>query len=92
MLASSLAEQLRAGDAYEWGHQAAFEYSKVFPERLAALLHPVTVLNPTDMLFEYTNRVRPYVNIGVVIDHPEWGGGFLETDPAGAVAAVIAAL
>lgn len=92
MLASSLAEQLRAGDAYEWGHQAAFEYSKVFPERLAGLPHPVTVLNPKDMLFEYTNRVRPFINNGAVVDHHEWGAGFLETDPAGAVVAVKAAL
>lgn len=92
MLASSLAEQVRAGDAYEWGHQAAFEYSEVFPERLAALPNPVTILNPKDMLFDYTNRARPYVNNGTVIDHLEWGGGFLETDSAGAVAAVKAAL
>jgi pimeloyl-ACP methyl ester carboxylesterase len=92
MLASSLAESVRAGDAYKWGHDAAFEYSEVFPERLASLPHPVTVLNPKDMLFDYTNRVRPYVKNGVVIDHLEWGGGFLETDPSGAVAAVKAAL
>lgn len=92
MLASSLAEQLRAGDAYEWGHQAAFDYSTVFPERLSSLQHPITVLNPKDMLFEYTDRVRPFLFNGVVIEHPEWGEGFLETDPCGAADAVKSAL
>lgn len=92
MLASSLAEQLRAGDAYEWGHQAAFEYSEVFPERLKAIPQKVTLLNPNDMLFDYTKRAEKYLNNGTLIDHAEWGNGFLETDPQGAVAAVLAAL
>lgn len=91
ILASSLAESVRAGDAYEWGHQAAFEYSRVFPERLQSLSHRVTVLNPKDMLYEYTKRIAPYLVNGVVTDHPEWGSGFLETDPKGASEAVLKA-
>jgi len=91
-LAASMAENLRAGEAYEWGHEAAFNYSDNFAVRIASLPHRITVLNPKDMLFEYTPRVGKLLQNGEVIDHLEWGFGFLETDTEGAVKAVKAAL
>lgn len=91
-LAYSMAENLRAGEAYEWGHGAAFNYTDDFAERIKTLPHRVTVLNPNDMLFEYTRRVGPLLQNGDIIDHPEWGFGFLEADTKGAVAAVKLAL
>ena len=91
-LAASFAENLRAGEAYEWGHGAAFAYNPLFAERVAALEHPITVLNPKDMLFELTPRVAPLLRNGEVVDHPEWGFGFMDADTEKAARAVEAAL
>ena len=91
-LAYSMAENLRAGEAYEWGHGAAFAYTDTFAERIKTLPHRITVLNPNDMLFEYTPRVGKLLQNGKIIDHPQWGFGFLEADTKGAVASVKLAL
>ena len=37
MLAESFAENLRAGENYEWGHRAAFAYAPKFPDVVRAL-------------------------------------------------------
>ncbi|WP_371398142.1 alpha/beta fold hydrolase [Fretibacter rubidus] len=92
MLAASMAENMRAGEAYEWGHEAAFAYNAVFEDRVSALPHRITVLNPADMLFDYTPRVGPLLQNGEVVDHPEWGSGFMDTDPVGTFNAVKKAL
>lgn len=91
-LAYSMAENLRAGEAYEWGHQAAFAYTDSFAKRIKTLPHRITILNPKDMLFDYTPRVGKLLQNGEVIDHLEWGFGFMDTDTKGAVKAVKAAL
>ena len=91
-LAASFAENLRAGEAYEWGHGAAFAYNAHFPKRVSELAHPITVLNPGDMLFELTPRVAPLLKNGKVVDHPEWGFGFMDSDTDGAARAVLEAL
>lgn len=92
MLAASVAENNRAGDAYEWGHKAAFAYNAHFPDRVATLDHAITVLNPNDMLFELTPRVAPLLKNGRVVDYPDWGFGFMDVDPQGAAKAVLEAL
>lgn len=92
MLAASMAENMRAGEAYEWGHQAAFDYNVFFADRIGTLDQRITVLNPADMLFEYTPRVGPLLKNGKVIDYPKWGAGFMDTDPKGAFEAVRQAL
>ena len=91
-LAASFAENLRAGEAYEWGHKAAFEYNAYFPERVSSLSHKIIVLNPGDMLYELTPRVAPLLQNGRVINHPEWGFGFLDAYTEDAVTAITAAL
>lgn len=91
-LAYSMAENLRAGEAYEWGHAAAFNYTDDFAARIKTLPHRITVLNPKDMLFDYTPRVGKLLQNGEVIDHPEWGFGFIEMDTNGAIKAVKMAL
>ena len=91
-LAYSMAENLRAGEAYEWGHQAAFAYTDDFAERIKTLTHRITILNPKDMLFELTPRVSKLLQNGEIIDHPEWGFGFIDADTKGAVKAVKKAL
>ena len=48
MAATSFAENLRAGDDYEWGHRAAFDYAGTYNRRLGQIDHPVLVLNPAD--------------------------------------------
>jgi len=87
-LAYSMAENLRAGEDYEWGHAAAFNYTDTFAERIKLLPHRITVLNPKDMLFEYTPRVGKLLKNGRIIDHPEWGFGFMDTDSKRAVAVI----
>lgn len=91
-LAFSMAENLRAGEAYEWGHEAAFTYTDHFSERISSLPHRITILNPADMLFELTPRVGELLQNGEVIDHPEWGSGFMDIHTQAAVEAVKAAL
>lgn len=91
-LAFLMAEHLRSGEAYEWGHQAAFEYTPKFAERLPLLTHPIRVLNPGDMLFDYTPRVASYIQNGQVVDYPNWGAGFLDTETQNAVDVIKAAL
>lgn len=91
-LAFLMAEHLRAGEAYEWGHEAAFSYTDSFAERLPSLPHPITILNPGDMLFDYTPRAANYLKNGQVVDYPNWGFGFLDTDTQKAVEVIKAAL
>lgn len=91
-LAESMAENLRSGEAYEWGHDAAFAYTDNFAARIAKLPHRITVLNPKDMLFDLTPRVAKLLKNGKVINMPQWGAGFLVKDPKGAVNAVRSAL
>ena len=91
-MAASFSENFRAGEAYEWGHKAAFEYSRKFAEKIAALPHPITIFNPGDMLFELTPRVVLLLQNGEVIDFPDWGFGFMDVFTDEAVQAVNAAL
>lgn len=91
-LAISYAENFRAGEAYEWGHFAAFDYSPKFPAKLSALDHRIIVLNPGDLLFEATLRAKPYLKNGEIRDYPDWGIGFLAAYTKDAVDAVKDAL
>jgi len=91
-LAASFAENLRAGEAYEWGHAAAFAYNAHFPTRVATLPHRITVLNPKDMLFALTPRVAKLLQNGQVVDHLEWGFGFLDADTDRAAEAILNSL
>lgn len=92
MAASSFAENLRAGENYEWGHRAAFLYAPRYAAVVQGLPHRITVINPRDDLSEQTSRIVPYLSNGEVIDHPEWGHGFLDAHTDAAVAAVKCAL
>ena len=92
MLAMSFAENLRAGENYEWGHRAAFAYAPGFPAVVSTLPHPITVLMPGDDLAEVTPRILPFLNNGEIVGHPEWGHGFLDAHTDAAVAAVKRAL
>ncbi|MEM8814672.1 MAG: alpha/beta fold hydrolase [Pseudomonadota bacterium] len=77
MAADSFAENLRAGDDYEWGHRAAFAYAPDYPERLAAIEQPVFVMNPADDCHEASKRADAVMQNGVRKDYPQWGHGFL---------------
>ena len=84
MAADSMAENLRAGDDYEWGHRAAFAYAKTFVENLARIEQPLLVMNPKDDTFEETRRIDPYLKNGRRTDYPDWGHGFLNAYPEAA--------
>lgn len=92
MMARSYAENLRAGEAYEWGHRAAFAYAPKFPAVVKSLPHRITVLNPNDDLMQCTSRIQPYLTNGEIIEKPEWGHGFFDAHTAAAAAAIKAAL
>lgn len=91
-MAMSFAENLRAGENYEWGHRAAFAYAPQYPDVVASLPHRITVLNPGDELAEFTPRIGPFLGNGEIIAHPEWGHGFLDAHTQAAVVAVKSAL
>jgi len=84
MAADSMAENLRAGDAYEWGHEAAFAYARDYLENLSQTSQPVLVMNPKDDTFEATQRIDEYLKNGRRVDFPHWGHGFLNVWPADA--------
>ncbi len=77
MAADSFAENLRAGDHYEWGHRAAFAYAQTYGRKLGEIPHPLLVLNPGDDCWELSQRADALWNNGRRIDKPEWGHGFL---------------
>jgi len=82
VMAESLAETLRGGEAYEWGHQAAFMFNKEFVERAAKIVHEVTVINPDDVLHDLTIRSHPLFKNGRLKSCPQWGYGFLKAFPS----------
>ena len=81
MCADSMAENLRAGDDYEWGHEAAFAYAKEYISYLSKIEQPVFVMNVNDDTYEHTKRIDPILNNGERIDYPQWGHGFLSAYP-----------
>lgn len=82
MMAENLAEMIRGGEGYGWGHSAVFDFNAAFPEILKSLPHPITLINPKDDLYEQTPRTVDYLNNGKLIDCPQWGHGFLESQAA----------
>jgi pimeloyl-ACP methyl ester carboxylesterase len=92
MAAASFAENLRAGENYEWGHRAAFAYAMQFPNVIRRLPHRITVMNPQDDLVNQTPRIADYLQNGEIINQPEWGHGFLDVRTDEAVAAIKQAL
>jgi pimeloyl-ACP methyl ester carboxylesterase len=91
-MATSMGESMRGGEAYEWGHAAAFAYNKFFPDVVKSLSHKVAVINPNDDLVEITPRVMDLLQNGTLLNKPEWGHGFLDAFTDDAVAVVKAAL
>ena len=80
MCATALAEILRGGEKYEWGHHAVFDYNLKFPQVISSLTHSVALLIPGDELYEMTKRTIDYLHNVTVFDLPEWGHGFLEVN------------
>jgi len=78
MCAESFAENLRGGEAYEWGHAAAFNYAQQYKTGIQTLPCPFFVMNLKDDLYEHSLRVDPYIKKGQRKDFIEWGHGFLE--------------
>ncbi len=89
MAADSLAENLRAGDDYEWGHRAAFNYARRYVDVLSSTEHPLFVMNPRDDTHEQTLRMDPHLRNGKRVDYPEWGHGFLNVYPEAAAREIL---
>lgn len=89
MAAASFAENLRAGDDYEWGHRAAFAYAEAYKNKLGEIEKPVLVINPADDCFEQSKRADDIVQNGRRIDAPQWGHGFLNAYPQDAAALIL---
>lgn len=69
-----------AGEAYEWGHAAAFAYDEEFNKGIQKITQRVTVLNPKDDLEFCTPRIGALLQNGEVIDTPQWSHNFLASD------------
>ncbi len=89
MAAASFAENLRAGDDYEWGHRAAFAYSKTYNRKLGEIAQPVFVINPADDCFDQSKRADEIMQNGRRVDFPQWGHGFLNAYPEDAAKVVL---
>ena len=90
MAAESFAENLRAGDNYEWGHRAAFAYAAEYNRKLAEIEQPNFVMNPADDMFEQSPRADAMMKNGRRKDYPQWAHGFLNAYPAEAAAEILA--
>ena len=77
----SLYQTMMGGEAYEWGHAAAFAYGEPFNQALTDLPHRKIILNPADDLQECTRRAIPIMTNGEVIECPQWGYSFLDYYP-----------
>jgi hypothetical protein len=81
MLAQSLMMNLLGGEAYEWGHAAAFSFAEPFEQALKTLPNRITILNPADDLTECTRRATELLRNGEGIECPQWGYYFMEVWP-----------
>ena len=81
MMDRSMYMNMMGGEAYEWGHVAAFAWGKPFDEALSKLPHRITLLNPTDDLTECTRRADQLMRNGEIIECPQWGYGFMDAFP-----------
>lgn len=81
MLDRSMHMNMMGGEAYEWGHVAAFAWGAPYEDALRQLPHRITILNPADDLTECTRRATPIMRNGEVIECPDWGYGFMDAFP-----------
>ncbi|MBI1392744.1 MAG: alpha/beta fold hydrolase [Alphaproteobacteria bacterium] len=92
MKASSMLENLMGGDAYEWGHMAAFANSARFEGQLRSLPHRITIINVDDELQAATRRAGGLVRNGALVERPDWGHGLFQASTAEVASFVKAAL
>ena len=78
MCADSMAENLRAGEAYEWGHMAAFHHAAQYIQDIQTLPHRLLVMNLDDDMRAQSERVDVYLNNGLRKDYFQWSTGFLD--------------
>ncbi len=81
MMDRSIYMNMMGGEAYEWGHAAAFAWGKSFEEALTTLPQRITILNPQDDLTQSTRRATSLLHNGEVIECPDWGYGFMDVFP-----------
>ena len=81
MLDRSMHMNMMGGEAYEWGHVAAFAWGGPYEDALKQLPHRITILNPADDLTECTRRATAIMKNGEVIECPQWGYGFMDAFP-----------
>lgn len=74
----SLFQTMMGGEAYEWGHVAAFAYGEAFDRALSELPHRKIILNPADDLQKCTRRAAAIMRNGEVIECPQWSYSFLD--------------
>lgn len=81
LIQRELAESLRAGERYSWGHRASFNYN--MSERITAVTQPVLVLTAaTDDLYTQSLRAPALLKNGRLIDLPaeRFGQGCFDTE------------
>ena len=81
MCAESMAENLRGGEGYEWGHMAAFHHWAQYIEDIKTLPHRLLVMNLDDDMKKQSMRVDRYLNNGIRKDYFQWSTGFLDAYP-----------
>jgi pimeloyl-ACP methyl ester carboxylesterase len=72
-------DHIQAGPRKPWAPNAAFQCD--LKGILQQLDQPILVLNFSGQIYETTARCQPYLKNGHLVDKPEWGHGFLQTQP-----------
>jgi pimeloyl-ACP methyl ester carboxylesterase len=80
MVAASIAERLRAGDAENWALQSVYRWDGF--ARLPLVTQPTLVLRPKDPLWEPTGAVSSLMKSARPVELPDMGNGLFGVDPA----------
>ena len=88
MIARIFPERLVNPTCIHWGHAAAHRYD--LAQSLAALAHPILILNPNDDLCQQTRRAAPYLThpASRILELPDYGHGFLDVFPSESAAMI----
>lgn len=75
----SMRDNLLGGEAYEYGHRAAFNYTERYREILPTLTQPHLIVNPDDDCQQVSLRVEELGLQHLLRNKPEWvGSAFLD--------------
>ena len=89
----SMRDNLLPGEAYEFGHRAAFDYVETYRTLLPSLSLRQWIVNPADDCQLISRRAAGLIQQGEILEFPQWqGSSFLDMRAAEVAATVYSLL